>query len=390
MTQFVAPMIPFIKPVRIDTSKMPLLDPDAVPDTVLMRTFMRAVTARRDHGTATEGRFVAWLINRLPVTMVDAAGNVHVDLRTQPHHRSMFTAHTDSVHRGGGVNTVRVDGNTWRADIGHALGADDGAGCALLCHMIDHKIPGYYVFFRGEECGGVGSTWLAANLPNLFAGIDRAIAFDRADYYDVITHQMHGRCCSDKFAQALADELSTATAWYMPCDTGVFTDTANLTELIPECTNISVGYKNQHGDREEQDIPFLVALSETVLTVAWDDLPTERDHTAKPKFSPHSAFKGTSIFFDDYAEPETRATSLGAHEYELMETLELALVDDHFTELLDLIARQVYPDSPETALPHLSARALDEHTLNAALDQLDDGAPADSVLDELFDVCYRS
>lgn len=264
---------------RLDNGMLPRLDIATVPSTTLMRTLSHALTLRRDHGSATEAGFVAWLASRLPVTMIDGAGNLHVDLRTDPAHRTMFTAHTDAVHGGGGTNTVRVDGIFWRADEGAALGADDGAGVALLCHMIEAVVPGYYVFFRGEEYGGIGSKWLAEGMPGLFKTIDRAIAFDRAGYSDVITHQSGGRCCSDKFADALAAALTTEDNWYLPDSTGVYTDTAEFTKLVSECTNISVGYANQHGDREELNIRFLVKLAVQLVLIQWDSLPAERDPT---------------------------------------------------------------------------------------------------------------
>lgn len=259
---------------------LPLLNPNNYVHDPLLSVFAHAVSLKRDYGSQTEAEFVAWLAHRLPVTLIDGAGNLHVDLRRLPAHRTLFTAHTDTVHNGGGANKVRVDDNFWRAD-NEALGADDAAGIALLCWMICHNIPGYYIFFRGEECGGIGSKWLAQNMPGLLREFDHAVAFDRAGYYDVITHQGGERCCSDEFAKALADQLTTDDfrLAYMPCDMGIYTDTAEFTSLIPECTNLSVGYTRQHGPFESQDVEFLQTLAQRLLEIDWTSLPVKRDMT---------------------------------------------------------------------------------------------------------------
>ena len=63
----------------------------------------------------------------------------------------------------------------------------------------------------------------------------------------------------------------------MADDTGVYTDTAEFKGLIPECTNLSVGYAHQHGPNEEVDIRHLLALAAVAVNVNWETLPTERD-----------------------------------------------------------------------------------------------------------------
>lgn len=242
----------------------------------LLKDLHQAVSRRRCAGSNTEMQYVAQLCTRLPVTMIDEAGNLYIDLRTKPEHRTLFTCHSDTVHHDGGKNSYKVDGQFWRAD-GDVLGADDGAGLALVMHMIDHHVPGLYIVFRAEEAGGIGSNFAAENMHSMFANIDRAIAFDRAGYHDVITHQVGGRCCSEEFATALAEALTNEefTLAYAPCDRGVFTDTANLTSLIPECTNVSVGYFHQHSEREHQDVAFLQLLADKVVTIDWDALPVQ-------------------------------------------------------------------------------------------------------------------
>ena len=367
---------------------LPVLTDMDVPSTILMQTLYRALRSRRAGDSMSEAKFVAWLVNRLPVTMIDAAGNIHVDLCTQPTHRTMFTSHTDTVHHVGGANQIRLDTSNprsvkWRAGEGACLGADDGAGIALMVHMIDAGVPGYYVFFRGEERGGVGSSWLADNMPLAIKDLDRCVSFDRADYADVITHQGMGRCCSDEFAMALAAALTTddMTLCYLPDDTGVFTDSANLTDLIPECTNLSVGYKHQHGDGEWQDITFLQLLAAQVVLVQWDALPVGRDPTVKENIFGKWSIKGTSV-------PVGRFR-LNDEELYLVDALFDASFG-HTRSLRGIVAEWMLPEEPHTAEPHINCGRLDSEEYARLANGLEMGEHEyDSVLGDLVDRLYK-
>lgn len=164
------------------------------------------------------------------------------------------------------------------------LGADDKLGCYILCKLIEAGVSGLYVFHIGEEVGGIGSTYLSQHKPEYFNGIQHCIAFDRMDYGDIITHQSGGRCCSDTFANALADQLSVnfpPMQKMAPSTRGSFTDSANYTSLIPECTNVSVGYFSQHTSNERFDLEWLERhLIPALLKVDWAGLPVEREATS--------------------------------------------------------------------------------------------------------------
>lgn len=246
---------------------------------LLTTVFERMISVKRPYEGFGEGAALAWLHREVvplhAVTWIDGAGNLHIDTREDKFNRTLFIAHVDTMHHVEGANEfVKDDTGFYRAK-GAPLGADDGAGVAILSVLM-HSIPAYYIFCRGEERGGVGSRYIAENYPQLLKGFDRAIAFDRAGYTDVITHQAGGRCASDKFAEALSDQFNDLGLLYMPSDLGVYTDTAEFTMIIPECTNISVGYDHQHGDKELQDGNYLHALCEAALNVDWDSLPIER------------------------------------------------------------------------------------------------------------------
>lgn len=195
--------------------------------------------------------------------------------------RTLFVAHLDTAEQWDGRLTRPVllddNTNTLMSDGEHVLGADDGAGIAILLHMIDNGVPGTYLFTHGEERGGIGAKGVAKHHAGFLSGFDRAIAFDRRGTGSVITHQAMGRCCSDNFAEALSTALDDASYSMFPDSTGVYTDTAEFTDVIGECTNISVGYQSEHSTKETLDMDFIEHLSAKVLTVEWESLPAARN-----------------------------------------------------------------------------------------------------------------
>ncbi len=163
------------------------------------------------------------------------------------------------------------------------LGADDKAGIFILINLIRAKVPGLYIFHVGEEVGGIGSYDIKTRKPGLVKGIKRAIAFDRMGHFDIISRQRGMVCCSLKFVNAFSDQLNdlivTPNKIVSRYKTaiGTFTDTANYTGLIPECTNLSVGYFSQHGETECLDTLWLeTILMPALLQIDWEELPTER------------------------------------------------------------------------------------------------------------------
>jgi hypothetical protein len=186
---------------------------------------------------------------------------------------TLFTCHLDTAtYKTEKVTHVEFD-NFIKTDGTTILGADDKAGVTILLWMIEHKIPGLYYFFLGEEQGCVGSR-LATKLD--FSNYKRCISFDRRGYSSVITNQLGQICCSDEFAIDLSKKLTEQGLKYSPDPTGIFTDSAMFMDIIPECTNLSVGYFNEHSESEKQDIVFLEKLCKVCLEVDWESLLTER------------------------------------------------------------------------------------------------------------------
>ena len=192
----------------------------------------------------------------------------------------MFTSHLDTATQANTkVNHIFEDVYI-KTDGKSILGADDKAGVTIMLNMIENKIPGLYYFFLGEEVGCVGSRKVAnIQKDKKIEGINKVISFDRKGTNSVITFQSSQRCCSDNFGNALSNELNKhdITFDYKNDDTGILTDSIQFTGIYSECTNISVGYYNEHTKSEKQDIEHLIKLAEVCLKVDWNSLPVERD-----------------------------------------------------------------------------------------------------------------
>jgi hypothetical protein len=229
---------------------------------------------RRPRGGPTEQKFIReYLDAQIDDLKQDEIGNIYKIVGPiDP--KIMWSSHTDSVHRLEGEQHVIVDGDWVRLpknSKSNCLGADDMAGIWIMRKMIQAGVPGMYVFHYGEESGCMGSKWVAKNKPEYLKGIQAAIAFDRRDFGDVITHQLCGRSASDAFAASLCNLLPEG---YLPSPNGIYTDTASYADLIPECTNVSVGYQNEHGTDERLNIPHILKLADKLCSLTADDLDT--------------------------------------------------------------------------------------------------------------------
>jgi hypothetical protein len=210
-------------------------------------------------------------------TKRDSFGNYYIKIGNS---RTLFASHLDVVGKQKrkvnyqlfdkeGHRFVKSDGET-------ILGADDKAGVAIMIKMIENKVPGLYYFFIGEEVGHVGSDLLRRNMVNMLSNYDRCISFDRKGYGSIITRQLGKQCCSDEFATALSEEFKKVGMKFYLDAFGVSTDSVMFTGVIPECTNLSVGYFNEHTKKEEQDLDYLIELSNSILKINWEKLPTLR------------------------------------------------------------------------------------------------------------------
>lgn len=238
------------------------------------RKFIKLTKRTYPHGTEE------LLKDHLPIGYKsDGLGNYYLLIGDKP--STMFTCHLDTASKPIQNITHVFNGDFIETDKTTILGADDKAGMVVLLSLIENKIPGLYYFFIGEEVGCIGSGRLAQvwDKTDFCNHITKVVSFDRRGTDSVITDQFYGTCCSDEFAKELANRLNNedVTFKFKPDPTGVFTDSAKFMELVPECTNISVGYYNEHTVNEKQDIVFLKRLCNAVTKIDWETLPIKRD-----------------------------------------------------------------------------------------------------------------
>lgn len=237
----------------------------------------------RPAGSEAEQEFIERFLNplrELPHVQAfqDEKGNLY--LITDERSTTLFTAHTDSVHRQSGRQKV-YHAKGFLEGVEDCLGADDGAGCWLLAEMVKAGVAGTFMFAREEEVGGLGSKYAASTFDSWLGSFDRVISFDRRGTSSVITHQSGLRCCSDDFATALGGLLGAEMPeWHKGFaldDGGSFTDSKNFTGLIAECTNLAVGYEHEHWEDEALDCNYLIALRDACVRIDWETLPTVRE-----------------------------------------------------------------------------------------------------------------
>ena len=242
----------------------------------IVRKFKQLTSQTYPHGTEKG------LLKYLPEGYKeDQVGNYYLQIGEET--STMFACHLDTactyqkkVNHVFDNEFIKTDGTT-------ILGADDKAGMVVMLYMIENKIPGLYYFFLGEEVGCIGSGKLAKiwTKTEFSKYIKKVVSFDRRGTSSVITEQAFGQCCSNEFAKTLSSELnSTGLGFnFSPDPTGIFTDSAKFMSLVPECTNISVGYYSEHTNSEKQDLDFLRRLCKGVCLIDWENLPIKRDHT---------------------------------------------------------------------------------------------------------------
>lgn len=235
----------------------------------IRRKFLKLTKRTYPYGTEAQ------LVSHLPSGHYkDVHGNYYYKIGNS---KTAFTCHLDTACKSQVFVNHKIEKNIISTDGKSILGADDKAGMTILLYMIEKRIPGLYCFFIGEEVGCIGSG--KASDDESFSKYDRMISFDRRGTKSVITYQSSKRCCSDEFATELSNRLNNFGLQMEPDNTGVYTDSAEFTDVISECTNISVGYYKEHTHFEHQDIDHLIKLCIAVTKIDWETLPVKRDQT---------------------------------------------------------------------------------------------------------------
>lgn len=239
-----------------------------ITDSFVSKKFFNLIEFTNPHGSEKE------LLPHLPPLSEDPYGNYFCVIGDKSP-ATMFTAHLDNYcNEQMKVNfqIMDIDGEIFvKTDGKTILGADDKAGISILCYMIENHIPGLYYFFIGEEVGCIGSTALRNNVREnlILNGIQNCISFDRKGKKSIITEMGREISCSSQFAYKLQKEFAKTGLIMEPDPTGVWTDSGEFIGLIPNCTNLSVGYEKAHTSGELQNLSFLNQLAESCLVLDW-------------------------------------------------------------------------------------------------------------------------
>lgn len=253
-----------------------------------MNKLLDILTYRREHNSKGEKAFIKKYLSNMR-KFHDPNGEViaYVYDNHDPNARNniLWSCHIDTMHRSNPkqitqdvfCDTFNVAFVDEKAD---CLGGDDGGGIFLLLEMIEANVEGTFIFHRGEEKGCIGSKSMAKNHADFLKQFTHAIAFDRKGTTSIITHQSYGRCASDNFSQHLADLLGMG---YILDDKGIYTDTAEYTHLISECSNVSIGYQSEHSNRETLDINHVMKLRDRMISIQWDQIDLTKERKPQDK-----------------------------------------------------------------------------------------------------------
>lgn len=232
--------------------------------------------------------------------LVDKAGN-HIYHIPGGSKKILWSCHVDTVHKyygkwrnGVHKQEIDIDDDGWitlsdaerkNHDGANCLGADDGAGMWMLLEMMDAKVPGTYIFHRGEEKGCVGSNWATKNRQDWCKTFDACIAFDRPGMTEVITHQSGAHCASDEAAWSFSKALNLMPT-LRPSAMGGTTDSSRYRDLVRECLNVGIGYDGHHGKEERVNLGYIVMLRNAIVRNAEklvNDLVIKRELPPPPR-----------------------------------------------------------------------------------------------------------
>lgn len=296
------------QPPAVVAKGMTISEPDydipENPDSLILRI----LTKPRSHDTPTERMFNQFVRGQLlgaNLTVYDLPMEqfyVQVLDKDGKVNDVMFACHMDSVDTAKDIldKKLMYDTNFGHLFLandspGSCLGADDGAGVWMLLKMIGRKVPGTYVFHRGEECGGLGAKAIATGHKEWLKTFNLVVEFDRKGTSDIVTHQ-RGRteCASKKFSERLAEVMNDKGLSMKPTDSGVYTDCFEYRKFINEGINIAVGYESAHTHKEELNYAYLCALLEAVCLVDWSALPVDRDASKATDSYSYGGWRGRS------------------------------------------------------------------------------------------------
>lgn len=222
------------------------------------------------------------------------------------------------------IKEITVKDGIARLDLAHknnidvgCLGADDGAGLAVMLRLMSKGVIGGYCFTTGEECGGIGADEVLQGATAFLKQYKRSVEVDRRGTSEIVYSQGAGDCASIAFTQWLCDTLGMG---HKPSPNGSYTDVATFAEVIPENVNVASGYTNAHTPNEQVDLVYLDNLATALGNISvelWEQSPCER---VAGDFGSNNASFGN--WYDDY---DTRTLTRKGADTELSTNTVLTL-----------------------------------------------------------------
>lgn len=125
----------------------------------------------------------------------------------------------------------------WSPD---GLGADDRAGVFAIIRILQAGFKPHVILTTDEEKGALGATMLTIEHEKPFAKMKYLIQLDRRGEKDCVFYD----CANDKFTKYI-ESFGFETAW------GTFSDISEICPIWKVAgVNLSVGYRNEHSNKE--------------------------------------------------------------------------------------------------------------------------------------------
>lgn len=208
----------------------------------------------------------------------------------------LLSAHMDTVRNVLKERELIEDNGIISSDKG-ALGADDRAGITVILTVLRNleSHTGFngtlkIAFSREEEIGCVGSGKIN---PKWYSDVDLAIVVDRRGNRDIVVGNYSMPFCSNEVGRFLED-VSVLSGMDWQCVEGGISDAMTFAENGINSVNLSVGYRNEHTDKE---YVVLDDMADTVRLIM-------------------QAFAVINTFYDTFGEvPETENEWIQGYDY---------------------------------------------------------------------------
>lgn len=216
----------------------------------------------------------------------------------------LLVAHSDTVWNRGNAKIHPVLTSDQKVIVsgknGIGIGADDRAGCAMLWLLrnLGHSL----LIPNGEECGGVGSSFLMddPNMASIVQSHQFAIEFDRMNDKDLVFYSVG--------TVSFKDFLEEKLPGYKQ-DVGSYTDISTLCTDI--CgVNMSIGYYYQHSQHECLNLSeWNKSYKAVKKLLEMEDIP--RFPLSGPKVSRIKKIRYKQSDFEKFNKPKEKVTTTG-------------------------------------------------------------------------------